>query len=48
MIDRYTLPEMGRIWSDENRFTIWLKIELLACEIHQQARFNSRSCLKAD
>jgi adenylosuccinate lyase len=36
MIDRYTLPEIGRIWSDENRFAIWLKIELLACEIHQQ------------
>jgi len=30
MIDRYTLPEIGKIWSDENRFTIWLKIEILA------------------
>jgi adenylosuccinate lyase len=36
MIERYTLPEMGRIWSDENRFSIWLKIEILACEIHEQ------------
>jgi len=32
MIERYTRPEMGAIWSDENRFSIWLEIEILACE----------------
>jgi adenylosuccinate lyase len=32
MIDRYTRPEMGRIWSQQNKFEIWLEIELLACE----------------
>ena len=32
MIPRYTRPEMGNIFSDENRFSIWLEIELLACE----------------
>lgn len=32
MIERYTLPEMGAIWSDENRFCKWLQIEILACE----------------
>lgn len=32
MIDRYTLPEIGKIWEDENKFRIWLDIELLACE----------------
>ncbi|MCB1071176.1 MAG: adenylosuccinate lyase [Kiritimatiellae bacterium] len=32
MIPRYTRPEMAAIWADENRFSIWLKIELLACE----------------
>jgi adenylosuccinate lyase len=32
MVPRYTLPEMGKIWSDENRFKIWLEIEVLACE----------------
>lgn len=32
MIARYTRPAMGRIWEDENRFRIWLEIELLACE----------------
>jgi len=32
MIDRYTRPEMGRIWSPQNKFEIWMEIELLACE----------------
>ncbi len=32
MIERYTLPEMGRIWSDESKFAKWLEIELLAVE----------------
>lgn len=32
MIERYTRPDMGAIWSDENRFAIWLEIEILACE----------------
>ncbi|MHB8170181.1 MAG: adenylosuccinate lyase [Thermincolia bacterium] len=32
MIDRYTLPEMGRIWALENKFRKWLDIEVAACE----------------
>ena len=32
MIDRYTRPEMGRIWELENKFEIWKEIEVLACE----------------
>ena len=32
MIDRYTRPEMGAIWKDENRFNAWLEVEILACE----------------
>ncbi|MFC2135557.1 adenylosuccinate lyase [Bacteroidota bacterium] len=32
MIDRYTLPEMGKIWQDEFKYSTWLKIEILACE----------------
>ena len=32
MIPRYTRPEMAHIWSDENRFTIWLRVESLALE----------------
>ena len=32
MIDRYTLSKMGSIWTDEHKFSIMLKIEILACE----------------
>src|SRR5579863_2617064 len=32
MIARYTRPEMGRIFSDENRFAQWLEVELAAAE----------------
>ncbi|BBB90624.1 MAG TPA: adenylosuccinate lyase [Methylomusa anaerophila] len=32
MIERYTLPEMGRIWTDENEFQTMLAIEIAACE----------------
>ena len=32
MITRYTRPEMGRIWSDENKFRAWLEVELAASE----------------
>jgi adenylosuccinate lyase len=32
MIDRYTRQVMGRIWTEENKFRIWLEIEILACE----------------
>ena len=32
MIERYTLTKMGNIWSDEHKFEIMLKIEILACE----------------
>ena len=32
MIERYTLSEMGRVWSEENKLKNWLKIEIAACE----------------
>ncbi|SOB98875.1 adenylosuccinate lyase [Ureibacillus xyleni] len=32
MIDRYTRPEMGAIWTEENKFKAWLEVEILACE----------------
>ncbi len=39
MIERYTLPEMGRIWSEENRLQKWLEVEIYACEA--QARLGN-------
>jgi len=32
VIDRYTLPEMRALWSEQRRYEIWLEIEVLACE----------------
>jgi adenylosuccinate lyase len=32
MIDRYTRPEMGAVWTDENRYRKWLDVELAVCE----------------
>ena len=32
MIERYTLPEMGAIWSEKSKFDKWLEFELVACE----------------
>lgn len=32
MIERYTRPEMGKLWTDENRYDTWLEVEILADE----------------
>lgn len=32
MIERYTRPAMGAVWTEENKFKAWLEVELLACE----------------
>jgi len=33
MIDRYTTEAMGRIWSDHNKYSTWLKVELAVTEV---------------
>src|SRR5271155_1615617 len=32
MIERYTLPEMGRIWNEESKYRAWLEVELATAE----------------
>src|SRR5919108_1061792 len=34
MIDRYTRPAMGRIWSEEARYGAWLQVEIAVCEAY--------------
>jgi adenylosuccinate lyase len=46
MIDRYTLPEIGKIWSDKNRFSIWLKIEILASKAQANLGIVPNSAIK--
>ena len=33
MIDRYTTPEMAQIWSEQNKFEIWKKVEITVTEV---------------
>jgi adenylosuccinate lyase len=36
MIGRYTLPEMGALWSEAAKFQKWLDVELAVCEVHAE------------
>ena len=36
MIPRYSTKEMSEIWSMKNKYRLWLKIEILVCEIHEK------------
>lgn len=36
MIERYTLPEMGAIWTLHNKFQKWLDVEIAVCEVHAE------------
>jgi adenylosuccinate lyase len=37
VIERYTLPEMGEVWSEAHKYAIWCKVEVLVCEAHAAA-----------
>jgi adenylosuccinate lyase len=36
MISRYSRPEMAKLWKPEYRFSLWLRIEILACEAYHR------------
>ncbi|KEF43035.1 MAG: adenylosuccinate lyase [Cyanobium sp. CACIAM 14] len=36
MIERYTLPEMGDLWSEEAKFRSWLEVEIAACQANAE------------
>ncbi|MAJ24013.1 MAG: adenylosuccinate lyase [Rickettsiales bacterium] len=38
MIPRYSTPDMESIWSTENKYSIWLEIEILACEAMEKSK----------
>jgi len=37
MIDRYTLPEMGRVWSEAHKYELWCRVETLVLEANARA-----------
>jgi adenylosuccinate lyase len=47
MISRYTRPEMGRIWSDENKFRRWLDMEIATAEVEAEAGLIPKSAARA-
>jgi len=47
LIPRYTRPEMGRIWSDENRFRTWLAVEVAATDTLAEAGIVPSEAAKA-
>ena len=46
MIPRYTLPEMGALWSEQNRFQKWLDVEIAVCEVHAEMGTIPRDALE--
>ncbi len=47
MIPRYTRPEMGRIWSDENKFQKWLEVEIATAEVEAEAGLIPKAAARA-
>ena len=47
LIARYTRAEMGRIWSEENKFRTWLDVEVAATEVLANAGMVPQSAAKA-
>ncbi|HEX8476101.1 MAG TPA: adenylosuccinate lyase [Pyrinomonadaceae bacterium] len=45
MITRYTLPEMGALWSEQNKFQKWLDVEIAVCEVHAEMGVIPREAL---
>jgi adenylosuccinate lyase len=37
VIERYTLPEMGRVWSEAHKYELWCRVETLVLEAHAEA-----------
>ncbi|HEY0078147.1 MAG TPA: adenylosuccinate lyase [Pyrinomonadaceae bacterium] len=46
MIPRYTLPEMGALWSEGAKFEKWLEVELAVCEVHAEMGTIPREALE--
>lgn len=46
MIARYTRPEMGKIWTEENKFQTWLDIEILSCEAQAELGIIPKEAVK--
>ena len=46
MIERYTLPEMGALWTEQSKFQKWLDVEIAVCEVHAEMGTIPRDALE--
>jgi adenylosuccinate lyase len=46
VIERYTLPEMGRVWSEAHKYELWCQVETLVLEVHAEAGTVPRDCVE--
>src|SRR3954470_2060587 len=46
MIERYTLPEMGRVWSEAHKYELWCQVETLVLEVHAEAGTVPADCVE--
>jgi adenylosuccinate lyase len=46
VIERYTLPEMGRVWSEAHKYELWCKVETLVLEAHAAAGVVPADCVE--
>ncbi len=46
MIERYTLPEMGRVWSEAHKYELWCAVEVLVLEAHAAAGAVPADCVE--
>lgn len=45
MIERYTLPEMGRVWSEAHKYELWCRVEVLVLQAHAAAGTVPADCV---
>ncbi|WP_319421964.1 adenylosuccinate lyase [Pleurocapsa sp. FMAR1] len=45
MIERYTLPEMGEIWTDNYKLKTWLQVEIAVCEAQAELGYTPQAAV---
>jgi adenylosuccinate lyase len=46
LIERYTLPEMGDLWTDDYKFQTWLRVEIAVCEAQAELGYIPREAVE--
>ncbi|YAI82726.1 MAG: adenylosuccinate lyase [cyanobacterium endosymbiont of Rhopalodia sterrenbergii] len=46
MIERYTIPEMGELWTDDYKLKTWLQVEIAVCEAQAESGYIPRDAVE--